>query len=618
MAGSRGKLSGGHKGGRGGRLAAPSAGIALLVVALIALLLSFPGCRSSEVPVLDPLAEDYFPKIREIVYPTFGFPQIVPAGEVFTLELDLTPGRAEGQPDEIKDLRVSIASSGSPHPFRTDLAVVDVGKGESLHWPPGAGREEEEVFLVKLEVPGNVPPDLYDLQVEAVSGGGRVSDRQLHSLSVTAGDKSEYTFVHLTDLHVYDLRVPQGNMEGRELGEARYLREAIRQVNLLRPDFVVITGDLIHGQMYLPDDWPPDARRRGVSQYDYEYMWAYRELANLDVPCFLLPGNHDGYNDGQRDGFDWWTKTYGPLYYFLDVGESRLFMLNSFDWDPQDRSLSKGPYYGMVPILEPRRWKGQFRSGGDRYDDLLVPSIEGLGGQLAWFRDRLRETPQGRLKLAFCHHDPFQEGCWSSEDYGGYRIGGGGEGRRSFLELCSLFEVRAVFSGHTHEDHLGSIPWKSGRGSTLYVNTTCTEPVDGSPDDYPGYRWVRVAGSDIGDFVYSPPHRSYPFHAQGPGVGPVDGGERRVALELEPDIAGDRWEAGAEIRGRAVNRLGRGFPALFVEFFVPAGSGVEVMVGDEAAEISRWPTSDPGVERVEARFPLGPGEDREVLVEVSR
>jgi 3',5'-cyclic AMP phosphodiesterase CpdA len=495
--------------------------------------------------------------------------------------------------------------------------VISWTRGSSLRWPPGAGREEEEVFLVEVEVLPQVPPDLYDLEVEAVLGGRRVADRQLHSLSVMPRGKREYTFVHLTDLHVCDLPVPGGCMEGRGQGEAHYLREAIRQVNLLRPDFAVVTGDLVHGQMYLPEDWPPDASRRGASQYDYEYMWAYRELARLEVPCFLLPGNHDGYHDGRDDGLRWWTDTFGPLFYSVDLAEARLLMLNSFDWEPQDRALAKGAYYGIVPILEPRHWKGQFRGGGDRYHEPQVPT-EGLSGQLAWFRDRLREAPPGRLKLAFCHHDPFQEGCWSDEDYGGYRLGGGGEGRRSFLELCSLYEVRAVFSGHTHDDHLGSVPWKSGRGSTLYVNTTCTEPVSASSGGFSGYRWVSLAGGDIRDFVYREPRWSYPFHT---GVVPGETGEegsRGPALALEVEAAGGKVEAGNTVRGRVANSLDCGFPSLTLEFYVPAHSEAKVLVGEEDAVLSPWPTSDPDTVRVEARFPMPARAEREVVIEVGR
>lgn len=601
-----------------GRLGTPRVAVSLLLAGLLFLLQFFAGCGEPVLAPPDPLSEDYYPKIQEIIYPTFGFPQLVSTGEAFVLELDLTPGRADGQPEDLRQIRVSIASSASRFPFRTDLPVVSWVEGESLRWPPGAGREQEEVLRVEVEVPEVVPPDLYDLQVEVHREEGVILDRQLRSLSVTVPGKSEYTFVHLTDLHVHDLPVPGGTMEGRSKGEVFYLREAIDQINLLRPDFVVVTGDLVHGQMYLPQDWPPDLHRRGCSQYDYEYMWAYRELARLRVPSFLIPGNHDGYNDGLKDGLQWWTETFGPLYYFQDVGNTRLFMLNSFDWSPEDRSLSKGPYYGMVPLLEPRHWKGQFRGGGDEYYETLVPSPDDLGGQLAWFRDGLRQTPGEVLRLAFCHHDPFQEGCWSDEDYGGYRIGGGGEGRRSFLELCSLYRVRAVFSGHTHRDHLGSIPWKSGDGSTLYVNTTCVEPVAGYHEGYSGYRWGRVLEGEVEDFVYVPPAWSYPFQAGVvPGVvgGPED---REPAILFDLEVEGERLAVGQILRGKVANRLQRGLPALCVEFFVPTEAKVKVTLGGQEVATSFWPTSDPGILRVRAEFSLPPGSELEVRVEAAR
>ncbi len=601
-----------------GRASRPRSLAVLLLTGLLFMFQLLPGCGESVLAPPDPLAEDYQPKIREIIYPTFGFPHLLEAGESFVLELDLTPGRADGQPDGLRQIQASIASTASNFPYRADLPVLSWSKGASLRWSPGAGRDQEEVLLVEVRVPEGVPPDLYDLQVEVRMAGKSILDRQLRALSVTLPGKSEYTFVHMTDLHVYDLSAPMGCMEGRGRGEALYLRKAIDQINLLRPDFVVITGDLVHGQMYLPEDWPPDPHRRGSSQYDYEYMWAYRELSRLKVPSFLVPGNHDGYHDGQKDGLRWWTETFGPLYYFQDLGNTRLLMLNSFDWEDDDRALSKGVYYGMVPILEPRRWKGQFRSGGDRHHETIAPPPDELGGQLAWFRDRLRQTPEEMLRLAFCHHDPFQEDCWSDDYFGGYRVGGGGEGRRSFMELCSFYRVRGVFSGHTHRDNMGSVPWKVGNGSTLYVNTTCAEPVAGGSLGYSGYRWGRISWGDVEDFVYSPPAWSWPFHA---GVVPgevVAEGDKEPALLLDLEVVGEKLAEGQVFKGKAANRLQRGFPALLVEFFVPAGAKLKVTVGEKEAAISFWPTSDPGTLRVRAEFSLPPGSELEVRVEAAR
>ena len=152
----------------------------------------------------------------------------------------------------------------------------------------------------------------------------------------------------------------------------------------------------------------------------------------------------------------------------------------------------------------------------------------------------------------------------------------------------------------------------------MYVNTTCTEPVSASSGVFSGYRWVKVTGGDVRDFVYREPRWSYPFHA---GVVPGEKGEessRGPALSLMLEAAGGKVEAGNTVRGRVANHLDRGFPSLTLEFYIPAHSQVKVLVGEEDAVLSPWPTSDPDIVRVEARFPMPPRAEREVVIEVGR
>ena len=118
--------------------------------------------------------------------------------------------------------------------------------------------------------------------------------------------------VQLSDLHI---REP-GRLAYGRLDTAPYLRAAVRSVLGLRqrPDAVVLTGDLT------------DFGRAD------EYAHLAALLAPLDLPVYLLPGNHDA-RDALRQGFP--GHTYlgeeGPIQYGVDIGELRLVAIDTVD-----------------------------------------------------------------------------------------------------------------------------------------------------------------------------------------------------------------------------------------------------------------------------------------------
>ncbi len=73
------------------------------------------------------------------------------------------------------------------------------------------------------------------------------------------GTGHEHRLVHFTDLH--------------HKGDREYLQAVIHQINLLEPDFVCFTGDIIEEKKYLAE--------------------ALEFLATIKAPMFGVPGNHD-------------------------------------------------------------------------------------------------------------------------------------------------------------------------------------------------------------------------------------------------------------------------------------------------------------------------------------
>ncbi|MCB9503454.1 MAG: metallophosphoesterase [Deferribacteres bacterium] len=92
---------------------------------------------------------------------------------------------------------------------------------------------------------------------------------------------------------------------------------AVDEINLLRPDFVIMIGDLIQG--YVTDKTIVDG------------MWQEftAHAQRLQVPFFILPGNHDISNEMM---YDYWEQHMGLRYYAFVYQNSLFLLLNSEEY----------------------------------------------------------------------------------------------------------------------------------------------------------------------------------------------------------------------------------------------------------------------------------------------
>jgi hypothetical protein len=100
--------------------------------------------------------------------------------------------------------------------------------------------------------------------------------------------------------------------------------EALAAVEALRPDFVVLTGDLIYGDI--------DAGKAPVDREALARDWDEVDglFARLSMPVHRVPGNHDVWETVSRD---LWLERYGSLYSAFDVEGCRMILLCS-PWLP--------------------------------------------------------------------------------------------------------------------------------------------------------------------------------------------------------------------------------------------------------------------------------------------
>ncbi|MFM0214183.1 MULTISPECIES: phosphodiesterase [Paraburkholderia] len=193
----------------------------------------------------------------------------------------------------------------------------------------------------------------------------------------------------ISDLHI---KRP-GGLAYRRVDTAAYLARCVAALNALvpRPDAVIITGDLV-------DQGDPQ---------QYEHLKAL--LAPLELPYFLLVGNHDD-RAALRAAFPDRAELHSGgefVHYAFDVGALRVIALDS---------------------LEP----GQ--SGGTLCD-----------ARLAWLETQL-DAARGKPTIVALHHPPFACGIGHMDEL---RLDPSASARLATL-IARYPNVERVICGHVH------------------------------------------------------------------------------------------------------------------------------------------------------------------------
>ncbi|MBK5093214.1 MAG: metallophosphoesterase [Actinobacteria bacterium] len=559
------------------------------------------------------------PRITRLIYPTLGNPAIIEKGGSLVLEFD--PREQDfGDPfTEISRFEVKARSSNGPGKVTKELPVRSQAVGYSSQWPEYARApgQDRRIYLVTVTVPRDLPHDLYDVSIEARAGHVTLEDTQPHSLEAVDAYKDDFTFIQLTDVHVwgpeisypgctYQERSARPNGTDPKRKGAVYYQKAIDEINITRPDFCILSGDCIFGQRYfVQDNGPPWG---DTTEYQYEMLWFYRETLRLDVPVYIVMGNHDSYNEGQEgareDWYDNWRKLYGPLYHSFDYGAYHFVASNSQDWSAPQRELVDWEEL----ILQPKKYKGELLGGGDKSaEGITAARLDALDdskytGQLAWIRDDLKAHQSSKMRVMVMHHDPYKKDgsgeMWGQAAGEGLKaklkfdmtklLGmGDGEGRLAIIRLMQDYRVALEISGHDHSDYvatraeaardLGSgfvdvFTWTGGGGEVKFVNTTSTQFQSGTESDrYPGYRKIHIVDGRVESFNYKEPKWSYPWYKDTNAGGITDLGKLTVPAisEVVTPAAGASEGVTLEVR----NWLDVPLPAAYREVALPYLSG---------------------------------------------
>ena len=251
---------------------------------------------------------------------------------------------------------------------------------------------------------------------------------------------------------------PAPRTEGHET-ESRLFREAINEANRLRPDFVVVCGDIVQfwDKTELSDE-------------------ALKIAAELDdgIPMYWVPGNHDlgvySTDPGLRVGEDFVRPTpetlshyrdvFGPDYYsFHHKGVTFLVLNTAVMHTPDDVAEE---WQAQLRFLE--RELSAARSAGSTH--VIV-----LAHHPFFLRDAEEEVAEE-------HHLVIPL-----------------ERRRVVLDLFRRYGVRAVFAGHWHRNNYA---WDGDM--EMVASGSVGYPLGEDPS---GYRVVRVYEDRIAHDYYA-------------------------------------------------------------------------------------------------------------------
>ena len=168
-------------------------------------------------------------------------------------------------------------------------------------------------------------------------------------------------------------------------------KQAVRQINAMKPDFVLHCGDLVH----MPDE---------SSFADFN-----RIRAGLTVPCYCMPGNHDVGDKPTRESLHFFRKAMGEDYYSYE---------------------HKG--YVFV-IVNTQLWKAPVEGESKKLDSWLAVTLE-------------TAATKGSPIFVVGHHPLFLERPDEREEYMNLPLAT----RKKLLRLFEKRGVVAVLGGHVH------------------------------------------------------------------------------------------------------------------------------------------------------------------------
>jgi len=204
-------------------------------------------------------------------------------------------------------------------------------------------------------IPKDTPEELYDLMIKSGSEG----DVSLKSVKVIREYNKSQRFIHISDLHM--TRQWVGSPKEGYAKELELFDSFVKVADVISPDFVIVTGDLIHDYTRINADakgWSGITLQRADQIPSAETKWencyegakGLLGLNGLNSPVFSIPGNHDFYGlkgDDYLSKARQWNQFCGIRVYGFSYGDTRVIAADDFLGDPLIDIPDKSPMSGL-------------------------------------------------------------------------------------------------------------------------------------------------------------------------------------------------------------------------------------------------------------------------------
>lgn len=316
--------------------------------------------------------------------------------------------------------------------FAQSLSLLFNGNEYDLNFIESSIISPFGLRTLEAYLPSTMFYGLYDLKITCT--GSDSLDISEQALYVIPEYKDSFSFIHVTDTHLPS-RYYWGD-EGLEEDstEIEDFRAVIDDINIIHPDFVLHTGDFINDGEIEELGVPSLSRGKKL-------------LHELDVPLFLVAGNHDlgGWKSTPApDGTarrTWW-KYFGWKYLSSTSPTATTTQNYSFNY-------GNAHFIGLEAYDNYDEW---------RYD--LYGETSFISSQFQWLSEDLSEHASADLKVLFYHYDFKHE-----------------------LNLSAL-GVDAAFWGHVHGNN---------EDATLPYNISTAATCGGAR----WYRIVKIVNNEI-------------------------------------------------------------------------------------------------------------------------
>lgn len=280
---------------------------------------------------------------NQIVYPWRACPAIVLAGQ----ELQILY-------DNITEMEIdSVILEG---PF--NRVILPVSKRNIGHFEYDTFSHAATNNKIEVMIPQDTPEELYNLVIKC--GGETTVSKK--SVKVLKAFRNPHRFIHISDLHISRQWI--GTSENGYAKELELLDKFIEVANIIHPDYIIVTGDLIHDYTRFNADsigWGGtvlsgmDHRPLAEEKYKnyFEGASGFSGIYGFNAPVFSLPGNHDFYGfskDDHEKKVAQWNKLMGRRVYGFSYLDTRIIASDDFLGDPVTDIPENAPMSGLQGV----------------------------------------------------------------------------------------------------------------------------------------------------------------------------------------------------------------------------------------------------------------------------